>query len=823
MGTPRRGTSALGLFATVCVALTTLVSGCFNGTVGEPGTSCQSTRTYFLNEVWGPVMGRTCVNCHSPGGTARLAGARFELLPASYPDFVETNLRNIRDMAAVSYNGTSYILAKPMGLTTHGGGTIFAPGSAEYNAINGLLSRLNAGTNSDSCPDYGSVATPSGVQTLDWSGTLRRVSLDLLGRLPTDAELAQAHDEAGFDAVMLSNTAQVNGSEAYLNDEAFYQRMRTAWNDLLLTDRYVSGDGCDQRALNMISSNDFPNRGAYNGGSSGGLDCCGMDRDNPMCAPVRDFALQANNAVAREPINLIDHVIRTNRPFTEILTANYVMANPQSAHVYGLDSQVPGGNVYGDANSLFEARIHYDRRVDDTTTEPVDFPHAGVLSTAAFLNRYPTTPTNRNRHRARMVQSFFLATDILKVGERPIDATASEALVMTPTMNYGPCVTCHSINDPIAGAFRGFYDNRTGSQWRFDPHDPWHTDMVPPGYAGEDMPGAEYSRSLQWLAPRIAQDQRFAASVVRFVYTTLTGRQPLTYPTDTTNADTYAAQSAAWIEQDRVFRAAAQRFSAENLNFKYVVLELVKSPLYRAINIPLPANATAEQAATQAARHAGLGSSRMLTPEILDRRVRAIAGFDWARDRAHPDDSGTWLARDFYYPYGGINSDTIIRRPNDPSGVIVNIAQRMATGIACRGTAFDFTHPTAERRFFRQVELNTIPESAGNAVPASVTAIRANIVALHQLILGETLQPNDPEVDRTYALFLDTWHEVMTPPAGMTMPDADFEYECQARVNLVTGAAIPDADQINTDRNGTIRAWMAVLTYLFSDYRFIYQ
>jgi hypothetical protein len=104
-----------------------------------------------------------------------------------------------------------------------------------------------------------------------------------------------------------------------------------------------------------------------------------------------------------------------------------------------------------------------------------------------------------------------------------------------------------------------------------------------------------------------------------------------------------------------------------------------------------------------------------------------------------------------------------------------------------------------------------------------VTAIRANIARLHSNILGETIAPTDAEVDRTYNLFLDTWHEVMTPPMGMTMPDTDIPYECQARVDLTTGEAIPDMQQINNDPTGTIRAWQAVLTYLFSDYRFIYQ
>ncbi|MEI8254697.1 MAG: DUF1592 domain-containing protein, partial [Deltaproteobacteria bacterium] len=541
---------------------------------------------------------------------------------------------------------------------------------------------------------------------------------------------------------------------------------------------------------------------------------CGMDRDNPSCAPVQAFFLQANNAVAQEPINLIDHVIRTNRPFSEVLTADYVMVNPQSAHIYGLDDQVHFGSY--DPSQLAEARIHFNRQVDMTTTMPVDFPHAGVLTTAAFLNRNQTTPTNRNRHRARIVQSVFLATDVLKIGERPIDSTASEALVMTPTMNYGPCITCHDINDPIASSFRGFYDANTGSQWRYNPNDAWHTDMAPPGFAGERTPRSDYSRSVAWLAPRITQDPRFVAAIVRFVYSTLSGREPLAYPLDPTDPQ-YAARAAAWIEQDRVLRSIGQRFVADSLNFKTVVLEVIRSPLYRATAVTLPADSTAAQSADLEARHGGVGTSRMLTPEVLATRIRAIVGFDWARDASQPTTSGSWLLRDFYLPYGGINSDTIIRRPGDPSGVIVNIAMRMATEVACRATAFDFTRARADRRFFRHVDLTTVPESAGNGVPASVTAIRQNIVDLHEFILGEHLRPDDPEVDRTYALFLDTWHEVVVAPP------ADLPGACQARMDPATGTALDTAARITNDPNGSIRSWMAVLTYLFSDYRFIYQ
>jgi mono/diheme cytochrome c family protein len=786
----------------LCAAgFSTLLGSCVSGEIGDPGGSCQSTRSYFLSEVWGPVMAQTCVNCHAPGGQAQLQNARFQLLPASYPDFADTNLANIASVANILYdNGgrqMSVLLAKPLGMMSHGGGQIFREGSPEYNAIAGLLERMNSDSRgNESCRDYGSLAAPSGVTLLDWGATLRKAALDQLGRLPTPEETAQASvDEAGFEATLAT----------MLQEDAFYARWRTAFNDLMLTDRYVTRDGCDQRALNLISGRDFPNRGAYDGGGGEGLDCCGTDRDNPSCVDVRRNFLEANNAIAREPINLFEHVVRNNRPFSEVLTADYVLVNPQSAYIYGLQDQVDFGGSY-DPNQLREARITYTRRYTDTRSETVPFPHAGVLTTPTFLNRYPTTDTNRNRHRARIVQSYFLATDILKVGERPIDPTAGEALVQTPTMNYGPCVMCHRINDPIAGAFRGFFPS-DGTQWRYDPHDAWYTDMFPPGFAGENMPGASYPSALQWLAPRVASDPRFVTSAVKFVYKSLTGREPLSYPTDTADP-LYAARAAAWNQQDRIFRAIGRRFVANNMNFRTVVIEMIKSPIFRAVAGPSTMDAA------RVASLAGLGTGRLLTPELLTARVRAIAGFRWVRDTTRQDE---WLMNDFYLPYGGINSDTVITRATDPSGIIVNVAARMATEVACRGTAFDFTRPQAQRRFFTQVERDVVPESAGHAVPESAATIRRNIVELHRLILGENLSPDSPEIDRTFNLFLETWREASTSGSN-ALPSS-----CRATVDLNTGENLEMSARITDDPQGTIRAWMAVLTYLFSDYKFIYE
>ena len=50
----------------------------------------------------------------------------------------------------------------------------------------------------------------------------------------------------------------------------------------------------------------------------------------------------------------------------------------------------------------------------DSFSDYKDWPHAGVLSSHAWLYRYPSTDTNRNRARARWTYYHFLGVDIEK-------------------------------------------------------------------------------------------------------------------------------------------------------------------------------------------------------------------------------------------------------------------------------------------------------------------------------------------------------------------------------------------------------------------------
>jgi hypothetical protein len=99
-------------------------------------------------------------------------------------------------------------------------------------------------------------------------------------------------------------------------------------------------------------------------------------------------------------------------------------------------------------------------------------------------------------------------------------------------------------------------------------------------------------------------------------------------------------------------------------------------------------------------------------------------------------------------------------------------------------------------------------------------AIRKNIQYLHWHILGERLDADDAEIERTYDLFIETWQE------GQEKMNADELgpelQNCGANTD-VYGVELPEDQRINQDPSYTVRAWMAVVTYLLSDYKFLFE
>jgi hypothetical protein len=731
-----------------------LDSGTGGGGGGTNGDSCVDDEDFFAQQVYAQVLEPRCMVCHTSEGLAR--DSSLVLIGPVQPNYLEANRDALSSVAMLEQNGTSIVLLKPRGELSHGGGEVLGEDAAELAILSGFIERLATPVE---CADSGDdEASVTGLDMMDDAATLRKASLLLAGRLPTPTEL---DDLAAGGERALSELVR-----ALTHEEAFYDRVEEIFNDQLLSERYLDY----QSALSLLDSDEYPARYWYEG--------LGEDEGTGRS--------RTNRAMAREPLELVSWIIRNDRPFSEILTADYTVVNDYTALSWG----IPGSG----APNLDDPSAQEFRQV-----QIPGWQHAGVLSTPVFVNRFPTTLTNRNRHRSRVFFDRFLATDILAFAERPSDPTISG--YHNATLNDPQCTVCHATMDPVAGLFQNFDENGHLNA----PENGWYPDLAPPGFDREMLPQQERSNPLQWLAQRTVQDPRFALAMTHIVYEGLTGSEPLRPVIDPQATAARAAYDAQRGQFDRI----AVRFASSEFDFRGLVTDVVLSDLFRAV---APGTASEGMAAAAGAMH-------FLTPEELDRKIEAVMGIPW-RGRY---DRNSYLPSEYRLLFGGIDSNGTTQRLRAPNGIMINIADRMANEMACRAVSYDFVLQPESRRLFPYVEPSFVPTSEeGFALPEAVDLIRQNVQHLHRHILGEELTLNDPEIDVTYALFLALWQDGETAVDAEEL-DGSLPNACRATADPFTNEDFPSERRITRDDEYTIRAWMGVVSYLLSDYRFLHE
>lgn len=657
----------------------------------------------------------------------------------------------------------------------------------------------------------GGTSSLEGVINSEQQITLRQATLQFTGRLPTTNELNQVAD--GGDIAL--NEALT----AMMNEEAFYQSLMEVFNEQLLTDKYLTRN-LTEGGINLLDSDDFPNRKWYNDAypDNGSMRTC-----------VRT---QTNDAVARAPLELIRYAAKNDLPHTLFMTADFMMVNWYSQQVYEaelldvndsfkqLDEPVcsiqDGASLSWDPNDFKPAKINKDLQF-----ELGGMPHAGVLTSPMFLNRYPTTFTNRNRHRSKTVFDYFLDTDILRIqGSRPGDGIGDEK--PNPTLLDEACYPCHQVMDPVASAFQHWTDRGqyivTGST---SPNRWDNSDIEPAGLGGKKVPlsGSEgnFRNMLQWLGKEISEDPRFIRATVRTLYRGIIGQEPLMSPGENASE----ADQKAFNDQRAILNGIGQAMVADNWSIKTAVRGIILSPYYRANSVDI----------NELASNKHIGSSQFISPEQLQRKLKATMGIVW--DDLRFENNRLML--------GGMDSDSIIERIREPSGLMIAIQNRMSVEMACRGVPYDFTWHSSKRNLFPFVETDTAPlADNGDPIPDSIESIKRNIQHLHWTLLGERLNSGDPELEASYQLFLQVYNQGQI----MLASPNDFEpypvsLSCQARRDFRedgrTGNSIVDTSEdsavaiedrrtlIRSDDNYVIRSWIAVVTYLLSDYRFVYE
>ena len=417
--------------------------------VGAPhAQGGETAEEVFRDHISEPVVQAKCVNCHVAGGLS--GNTRLVFVRSSdTPDHEALNLRTFEALLdqIEDEGGGTYILNKIQGVA-HGGGRQVPLGSAHFANMERFLGLLGEPvTRVRLTPEtlFDTVVLASDRKTL------RRAALIFAGRIPADEEYESV--ESGKESDL---RATIRG---LMTGPQFHEFLLRASNDRLLTDRQ------DHNVLFRLNGFlvDYTNENYRRAlaAAAGGA----------FLRDYSDWQEAVQYGAWRAPLELIAHVVENDLPYTEILTADYIMANPWTAAAYGKPVQFDDpGDVHefrpSEITDYYRKGPGYEGEFDPVVDAQrvfnpgplhTDYPHAGILNTHAFLKRYPSTATNRNRARSRWTYYHFLGLDVEKSASRTTDPVAL-ADTNNPTMHNPACTVCHSVLDPVAGAFQNYGD-----------------------------------------------------------------------------------------------------------------------------------------------------------------------------------------------------------------------------------------------------------------------------------------------------------------------------------------------------------------------------
>jgi hypothetical protein len=881
--------------------------------IGAPAVvfaSCTSLEETFLRETWPAVLSR-CVGCHNEFGYAPALGARFVLPFPGDRNFAARGVQAVRAMLERSADEgldlpvnvlddeTRQALLTgpaestlPLLLTNpvlgHTGGVVIGPDEREVIAhLRSFLGRV--GDNSDTCragsehgiPDEDLLASTS---TLAPKATFRHAVRVLTAGNPSAATLNTIVDEASL-GLAIDRLLETN--------RAVERRLGEIWNDWLLTDANV---GTTPRYL----ASSFPGHSFFNPlrseGARGGNscddrvagNCCRIPEDplnldenpdndvppKPENVACAEKQLQLRAMAGREPIELLMRIWRDDVPASRMLTNDETIVDPSLARAYGLlqsDGRTfrDGSTAAFNTNPADDATERRQVRLVDTDANRITdvnaslgaWPHQGIFSTPSFLRRFPTTASNRERTRARVVLESFLAVPIMKFAAFAAPEIPPGQSLENLTWDTQPCVVCHVALDPIASNLNMWNGNTALLTTRVPCR---HDGMRGPGFGFVALPGEGAAlpatprpaldndndcpvpddgagtgaldtrgpARFAWLVDRVVEHPRFAYAVVVPLYEGLLGTKLVGAPESLDDPD-FDAKARAFAAQQRELATIVDAFVAGGGRFRPAVKAILMSRSFRAVDVA--AGATPDAGTARALELLGIGvNGRLATPENVARRLENLTGLPWTRQR-NPNAAEN-LAPDGFYNvlFGGIDSDSVTVRSRDPSAVRAAVARRLGNEVACIVVPQDLSIvDSTTRPLFRSFDLDDEPlDAAGNIVPAVDARIRAQVRRLHVVLWNEEVV-DDAEIEASVALFYAALRELRAPASGVATPtglgacQAVASFERGTRTPYPnTGTAVIDGVErrrVASDPTHTLRAWMAVLASILADSRFLFE
>lgn len=464
----------------------------------------------------------------------------------------------------------------------------------------------------------------------------RRASLDLRGTLPSVAELARAESEGGIDTLVAE----------WMNEPAFESNLaRVVAEDWLLE--------LDELEVEPLEF--------------------GLSMDDKF-----DF----NRAFEREPAKLVARIVASDRPYTEIVTADWTMANNLLFSLVSLEWESEA-----DAGEVWRVARYQDGR-----------PPGGVLMTSGLWLRYHTTIFNFNRGRAAALSRLLLCYEFLT---RPVLFTEIEDNstdgLLEAVQSDTSCLACHSTLDPLASTLFGFWPFEDKDGWELVNYHPERDGMgelytgSPPAYFGTALDG------VSQLGPMVAEDPRFAMCATKRAAERLWAR--------------------AADEQDMAALGALKdTFVDEKYQYKRLLVAVMESEEYRAGG--LSASATA----ADLERYQPV---RTMSPHLLQAVIQDTTAFLWRL--------GGWeqLTSDrFGYRMllGGADGDTVHAVALEPGLSRMMVIRRVAQAAAAQVVSHDSSVPLDNRLLLATT--GDLPDSTGASFEAELVRLHLRLHAM---------------------------------------------------------------------------------------------
>lgn len=700
-------------------------------------TASNNAAAIFEESVAQPIVQARCIACHFSGGIAGNTGLIFQ----SGND--AANFTAFQQFAASRSDALDYILSKATGGLAHQGGQQLAPGGSDFLNLQSFLDALINGS--------GGVTTAgasffNGVGLHESVDTLRRAAIILAGRAPTQQEIDAVSngDEATLRSVL----------RGLMTGDGFHRFLTDGANDRLLVRGVPDGTFLDGGGI-------FPNFTNTNAD----IQLADRARGLNWSFDQARFINGIDRGLRNSPLELIAYVVENERPYSEVLTADYMMLNSIANFAVDGTASFDDPEDYsefqpGQLNQYYVYSDDYEsefideiqnHRILNPGSRSYRYPHAGILNTQAYLFRYPTTATNRNRARARWTFLHFLDIDIERSAQRTTDPVAL-ADTNNPTMFNNNCTVCHATMDPVAGAFQNyaeegvykadgddsldpFYKYADGGNTLYQEGDTWYRDMRAPGLLGQTAPDSD--NSLQWLSSHIVQQPGFARGTIKFWWPAVFGRPALLQPEVATDA-TYQSQLLAFDEQSKTIQELAESFVSNGMNLKDTFVDMLMSPWFRANRVD-----EQQMTSTQVIAHeiANLGDEKLLTPEQLAEKTALLTGFRWQSDlRFDNQELRSGLADDYGLFYGGIDSEGVTKRSTEMTPLMSTVAIAHASESACPIVLRDFALPDGSRKLFNNINGQVTPfwEASSNfSLPTSYSVTGQQAITEATLNAGE--------------------------------------------------------------------------------------